>query len=201
MCAEFSGFSLHAGVIVKANRRDDLRRLIGYVSRPPLCLDRLSLTEEGDVKYKFKRPWANGKTHVVLSPLEFIEKLCALVPQPRIHLVRYSGVLAPNSKMRKGVIPGMTRAEIKAQKEANAKDKDKDKKLVSGHLWAKLLARTFEIDVSKCKHCKGELKIISAIRDPTAIQKILNHLGLSPRPPPIAPVRSREIFVKFSWVF
>ena len=105
--------------------------------------------EEGNLKYKLKRPWANGKTHVVFSPLEFIEKLCALVPQPRMHLVKYSGVLAPNSKMRKGVIPGMTRAEIKA------KDKDKDKKLVSNHQWAKLLARVFEIDVSKCKYCGG----------------------------------------------
>ncbi len=195
LCAESSGFSLHAGVMIKAHRRDNLKRLIGYVSRPPLCLDRLTVTDEGDIKYKFKRPWANGKTHVVLSPLEFIEKLCALVPQPRMHLVRYSGVLAPNSKMRSGVIPGMTRAEIKAQKEAL---KDTDKKLVSSHQWAKLLARVFEIDVSKCKHCGGELKIISAIINPTAIQKILNHLGLSPQPPPIAPARNRGIFATIS---
>ena len=158
----------------------------------------MSSTADGQIKYKLKHPWSGGKTHVVFSPLEFIEKLCALVPQPRMHLVRYSGVLAPNSKMRKGVIPGMTRAEIKAQKEASTKDKDKDKKLVSAHLWAKLLARTFEIDVSKCKHCGGELKIISAIRNPTAIQKILNHLGLSPQPPPIAAARNRGIFATIS---
>ena len=139
----------------KAHRRDELRRLIGYVSRPSLCLERLSQTAEGNLKYKFKRPWANGKTHVLFSPLEFIEKLCALVLQPRMHLVRYSGVLAPNSKMRSGVIPGMTRAEIKAQKAAKDKDNNKDNKLVSGHLWAKLLARVFEIDVSKCKYCDG----------------------------------------------
>ena len=88
---------------------------------------------------------------MVFSSLEFIEKLCAFVPQARMHLVRYSGVLASKSKMRKGVIPGMTRAQIKAQKEAKDKDKDKDqnKKLVSAHLWTKLLARTFEIDVSQ----------------------------------------------------
>jgi hypothetical protein len=155
----------------------------------------MSQTEEGDTEYKFKLPWVNGKTHVVLSPLEFIEKLCALVPGPRVHLVRYSGVLAPNSKMRSGVIPGMTRAEIKNQKEAL---KDTDKKLVSSHQWANLLARTFEVDVSKCKHCGGELKIISAIINPIAIQKILNHLGLSPQPPPIAPARNRGIFATIS---
>ena len=52
LCAESSGFSLHAGVLVKAHRRDDLRRLIAYVSRPALCLDRLSQTEDGNLKYK-----------------------------------------------------------------------------------------------------------------------------------------------------
>jgi hypothetical protein len=32
----------------------------------------------------------------VLSPLELLEKLAALVPPPRVNLVRYHGVLAPN---------------------------------------------------------------------------------------------------------
>ena len=42
----------------------------------------------------------------------------------------------------------------------------------------------------------GNLKIISAIRDPFAIRKILSHLGLSPQPPPIASARYQEdIFI------
>ena len=98
--------------------------------------------------------------------------------------------------MRSGVIPGMTRAEIKAKKEDALKDTEK--KLVSNHLWANLLARTFEVDVSKCRHCKGPLKIISAIRDPVTVAKILSHLGLSPQPPPIAASRIREIFTIMS---
>ena len=44
----------------------------------------------------------NRVTHVVLCPHELIEKLSALVPLPRRHLVRYSGVLAPSAKMRSG---------------------------------------------------------------------------------------------------
>ena len=63
--------------------------------------------------YELKKDWENGVTHVLLSPLELIEKLSALVPQPRMHLVRYSGVLAPNAKMRSVIIPGLTRAQIK----------------------------------------------------------------------------------------
>ena len=75
----------------------------------------MSLTDSGDIKYELKKAWSNGKTHVLLSPLELIEKLCALIPLPRLNLVGYLGVLAPNAKMREGVIPGKTRAQLKAE--------------------------------------------------------------------------------------
>ncbi|MBL7671166.1 MAG: transposase [Bdellovibrionaceae bacterium] len=34
-----------------------------------------------------------------------MEKLAALVPRPRVHLTRFHGVLAPNYKHRKLIIP------------------------------------------------------------------------------------------------
>jgi Putative transposase len=33
-----------------------------------------------------------------MAPLEFMQRLAALVPRPRLHLVRFHGVLAPNAK-------------------------------------------------------------------------------------------------------
>jgi hypothetical protein len=33
-------------------------------------------------------------THHVMSPLEFMQRLAALVPRPRLHLIRFHGVLA-----------------------------------------------------------------------------------------------------------
>jgi len=36
---------------------------------------------------------------------ELIEKLAALVPPPRLNLVRYHGVLAPNAGFRRLVVP------------------------------------------------------------------------------------------------
>ena len=98
---------------------------------------------------------------------EFVEKLCALVPLPRMHLVRYSGVLAPNARMRRGVIPGKTRAQIKAEQEEKNKDQTEKPTLLQKSSWAKLLAKVFDIDISKCS-CGGNLKIISVIRDPKA---------------------------------
>ncbi|WP_090717880.1 transposase [Nitrosomonas sp. Nm166] len=35
---------------------------------------------------------------IVLSPLEFMQRLVALVPWPRLNLIRYHGVLALNAK-------------------------------------------------------------------------------------------------------
>jgi hypothetical protein len=39
-----------------------------------------------------------------MSPLEFVQRLAALVPRPRLHLTRYHGVLAPNAKLRARVV-------------------------------------------------------------------------------------------------
>ena len=57
---------------------------------------KLRVLDEETLSFTLKTPWSDGTTHLVLSPLELIEKLAALVPQPRLNLVRYHGVLAPN---------------------------------------------------------------------------------------------------------
>ena len=48
---------------------------------------------------------ANGTTHVIFEPLDFISRLVALVPRPRDHLTRFHGVFAPNSKYWARVTP------------------------------------------------------------------------------------------------
>ncbi len=40
-----------------------------------------------------------------MSPLELMQRLAALVPRPRLHLIRFHGVLAPNAKLRALVVP------------------------------------------------------------------------------------------------
>jgi hypothetical protein len=39
-----------------------------------------------------------------MPPQEFMQRLAALVPRPRLHLIRFHGVLAPNAKLRAAVI-------------------------------------------------------------------------------------------------
>jgi Putative transposase len=37
--------------------------------------------------------------------LEFMQRLAARMPRPRLHLIRFHGVLAPNAKLRSEIIP------------------------------------------------------------------------------------------------
>jgi len=63
------------------------------------------MTRNGQVRYELKTPWRNGTTHVIFEPLDFISRLVALIPKPRVNLTRFHGVFAPNSKHRAQVTP------------------------------------------------------------------------------------------------
>ena len=91
--------------MAEAHQRDKLERLCRYISRPAVSEKRLALTSNGQVRYELKTPYRNGTTHVIFEPLDFIAKLAALVPKPRVNLTRFHGVFAPNSKLRVQVTP------------------------------------------------------------------------------------------------
>ena len=68
--------------------------------------------------YELKRRWRDGTTHIVMTPEVLIERLLALVPRPRRHLVTYHGVLAPASGLRSRVVPGWDDAgELAAERD------------------------------------------------------------------------------------
>jgi ribosomal protein S27E len=79
-----AGFSLHASVALKASERKKLERICRYISRPAVSDKRLSLTRQGKVRYQLKTPYRDGTTHVIFEPVDFIAKLAALVPRPRV---------------------------------------------------------------------------------------------------------------------
>lgn len=172
-----AGFSLHAGVATKTHERKKLERLCRYISRPAVSEKRLALTSRGMVRYELKTPYWDGTTHVIFEPLDFMAKLAALVPKPRVNLTRYHGVLAPNSKHRINVTPAK-RGKGSAKK-LEPKDKQNAGLPVSERqkmTWAQRLKRVFNIDVTICNPCGGAVKIIACIEDPLVIKKILEHL-------------------------
>jgi hypothetical protein len=51
-------------------------------------IQNLATNAAGQIVLKLKTPWRDGTTHLVMSPLEFMQRLAALVPRPRLHLIR-----------------------------------------------------------------------------------------------------------------
>jgi len=96
--AHEGGFDLHAAVHVAAGDRERLERLCQYLCRPPLGQGRLHRLNDGRVAVALQRPWADGTTHLVFTPLELLERLVPLVPRPRINLVLYHGLCCAEHK-------------------------------------------------------------------------------------------------------
>ena len=88
LCADIDGFSLHAAVRCSADDRQALEQLCRYITRPALANERVQTNAAGQVVLMLKTAWRDGTTHLVMSPLEFMQRLAALVPRPRLHLIR-----------------------------------------------------------------------------------------------------------------
>ena len=180
------GFSLNAAVSCQAHQRNKLERLCRYVARPPLALERLSVTDEGKLRYALKHPYSNGTTHFLFEPLDLLARLAALVPRPRVNLTRYHGVFAPNSKFRAPLVPGKPR-KPRAHKPDSSNQSSRPNQMQptepSQLNWAQRLKRAFEFDVTICPLCGGTLRVIADITDPAIIDKILSHIRQSRAPP------------------
>jgi hypothetical protein len=87
-------------VVGEAWQRSCLERLCRYITCSPIATKRVSVDCQGRGVYRYKQPFRDGSTHVVLEPLDFIARLAALVPRPRLNLTRFHGVFAPNFKHR-----------------------------------------------------------------------------------------------------
>ena len=104
--AEVQGFSVHAGVSFGALDRKGREKLARYCLRPGLALERLSILRDGSIAYRLKQARRRGgATHRVLQPLELMARLAAIVPPPRVPLLRYHGCLGPAARRRARIAP------------------------------------------------------------------------------------------------
>ncbi len=192
--AEYGGVNVHAEVAVDGRDRQRLEHVLRYMARPPLALDRLSLGDDGRVTYRFKKPWRDRTHAVVLSPQDFIARLCALVPPPRFHLMRYLGVLAGHSSLRAEVVPKKLAAPPKQlplfderdEPTTSAKSAVNKTAEPSRHPWPWLLQRVFAVDILKCERCGGRLRIVKIAKTPDDVARVLGERGWA-RAPPRAP--------------
>ena len=170
-----------------------------YITRPALCLERLSTNTTGQVVYQLKNPFRDGTTHVLFNPDDFIARLAALVPRPRVNLTRYHGVFAPSSPFRPHIVPGAVKPpRHKSQADNTTPDQPptdintpihntpESESLTAPLSWAQRLKRVFNIDITLCPLCGGRLRVIEDVTNPDLIRKILAHIQKQapPRKPP-----------------
>ena len=94
---------------------------------------------------------------------QVLEKLSALVPLPRVHLVRYAGCLAAHSQLRGALIP------TPHQRGVDGNDASTGTPLWN---WPRLLKRVFAVDMAMCLWCRGGALSIMAT---------VTHEAVSPR--------------------
>ena len=197
------GWSVDASVTIPGWDRQGLERLVRYCARPPLSQERLGRLNAETLVYGLRKPTLDGRTELVLTPLELLDRLAKLITPPRIHKHRYCGVLAPNARLRQAVIEsaGPAGATLQLLQEAGARmglDEAKssptaptdDFRRTAARCWALLLTRIYECLPLSCPQCGEPMRIIAFILDPPVIERILSHIGLPTTAPEVLPARA-----------
>jgi hypothetical protein len=185
------GFSVDGSVRIEATDRAGRERLLRYCARPAFALDRLRERDREHLIYDPPKPGPGGSGPQLLTPLELLDRLAALVPPPRLHRHRYFGVLAPNSPLRTAVTALAPEASTAPVAPPTA---EPAARRAARYAWAMLLARIYEVFPLLCPRCGAEMRIIAFIIDRAIVRDILAHLGKPSAPPPIAPARGPPLW-------
>lgn len=136
-----------------------------------------------------------------------LRRLAALVSFPYSHQVRYHGVFAGRSRLRRSLpAPPSRQEELEVQapvvvtgtggsRETGATEQVSS----TGHRrrmpWAQLLRRVLHLDALSCPRCSRRkqsvpMVVLAFLTDPDVVGKILKHLGLPTCAPVLAPTGS-----------
>ncbi len=147
------------------------------------------LPAEDDDEVYYRRKGANGRAggEERIDALDFLARVIAHIPPPRIHLVRYMGHYSNVSRGRrkKGKEEPLTPVRSGVREDDGLSDAERRARR---RAWALLIRRVYEIDPMVCANCGGEMRIVSVILEYRVINRILGHLarkGIEPgRGPP-----------------
>ena len=114
-------------------------------ARPPFALDRLRELGPERLLDEVTKPGPGGGGSRLLTPLELIDRIAALVPPPRVHRHRYFGVLAPNSPLRAAVTALALAATTSLPTPNPEPAAEPAHRRAARYAWALLLARIDEV--------------------------------------------------------
>jgi hypothetical protein len=185
LCVALDGFTLHAATRAGGLDEEGREALLKYILRPAVALERVTRGPDGLVRLGLKKAFSDGTVAVDLDPLSLLSRLCASVPPPRFHTVRYAGVLGSASKLRSRLSPKRASASSAPWVEDVA-DVARRRPY---RPWAELLKRTFGFDVLACPRCDGRMRLLAMVTEPKSVARYLRALGQPTEAPARAPAR------------
>ena len=169
--ARVEQFDLDATVVVAPEQRDRLEHLCKYLLRPPLAERRLRLLDTGEVGLELKTPFSDGTTWITMTPADFLERLCTLVPRPGKNTILYSGVLSGHAKDRETIVP---RATSTTRREDAT--------------WCELSKHGIGVDTLACP-CGKRMKLIEIVLERERLRPLLRAHCQREDPLPLATAR------------
>jgi hypothetical protein len=135
---------------------------------------------------------------LVLPTLSLLSRLAAAVPYPRYHTVRYAGVLAPASKLRRKIAPPRPAPKPVATSVVAAWVQiaptltltEEQPRRGPYRPWAELLKRTFHFDVLHCPDCQGRMRLLAVLTEGDEVRRYLRAIGEATELPAQAPARA-----------
>ena len=79
------GFSVDAKVRIEAHEREGLERLLRYCARPAFALERLREIDPEHLVYESVKPGPKGNVSLMLTPMQLLDRLAALIRPARRH--------------------------------------------------------------------------------------------------------------------
>ena len=221
------GFSLDASVRIHGSDTTGRERLLRYCARPPFALERLRIerhpttaghdsrqpeTAVRQVLYHPPRPTPDGRTILVLSPLDFLAALARLIPpaprpppplprRPRSPRPTPRARHDPRPRGRQGPGPqerGGSRATVPRH---GSRRKDPSPPGPSARRLPGPHRRTLPLgspprrphlrrsSPSAAPEAAATCASLALLTDPGPVDAILRHLGLPTTPPPLSPAR------------
>ena len=199
----YKWLSLHAGVAIKGDDRDGLKRLFRYAARSSVSLSQLSYVtpddpDRSEVELHLKRRWRDGTDSLIFKQKDLVEKLASLVPPSWFNLTRYYDVFASAHVWRdfivQSIVPGVKRkkSHYPAHDDPGDGTPPPSGKPSTGRAapeywlpWSELLRKTVGVDPEICT-CGARMIVDNAITEAEKIAEILARLAVESTGPPSA---------------
>jgi len=162
-----SGFHVFCGNRISPDDETAMENLVRYIIRASFSQEKMQyLDQEGKVVYTSK----DSRTSKSFPALEWLAAMCSHIPNRDEQMVRYYGYYSNVSRGKRQ--KGGSDDFIPCILEPPGDEK------TSRQNWARLIQKIYEDDPLVCPKCKGAMRIIISIEDPSVIRAILKHLGI-----------------------